>query len=330
MSTQTLEPAGPSQTKNSPTRTTLMQWAGKYSVYLALAALILVNLATTNGFATVFTLQSILFGAAPIILIAVGQTLVIGTGGIDLSVGSVMALSSAVIALYLGYGEVAAIIIAVLAAALIGAFNGSLIAFLKINPLITGLGLLVAVRGLAQAISGGSRSGIPPGGLFTWLGTTAWFGIPAVALFAFAIAGVVALLVRRTTFGRYALFAGSNRDAAFLAGTPRNTMLVSIYTLSAALAGVAGVMASARIGASDPSFIGINFELTAIAAVVIGGTPLIGGRISVLGTVAAALFLQLIDTTFVMNNINFAYAQVLKAALIVGALYLQRSWKDTR
>ncbi|MUN62898.1 ABC transporter permease [Kocuria sediminis] len=330
MTTQTQEQTAPGQTQKPPRHGTALEWAGKYSVYLALVALVLVNLVVTNGFASVLTLENILFGAAPIILIAVGQTLAIGTGGIDLSVGSVMAFSSAVIALYLGYGEVAALIIAVLAAALIGTFNGSLIAFLKINPLITGLGLLVAVRGLAQAVSGGSRNSIPPGGLFTWLGTAAWSGIPAVAVIAFAVAGIVALLVRRTTFGRYALFAGSNRDAAFLTGTPRNTMLVSIYTLSATLAGIAGVMASARIGASDPSFIGINLELTAIAAVVIGGTPLVGGRITVLGTVAAALFLQLIDTTFVMNDINFAYAQILKAALIVAALYLQRSWKDAR
>jgi ribose/xylose/arabinose/galactoside ABC-type transport system permease subunit len=90
------------------------------------------------------------------------------------------------------------------------------------------------------------------------------------------------------------------------------------------------VMVSARIGASDPSFIGLNLELTAIAAVVIGGTPLAGGRIAILGTVTAALFLQLIDTTFIMHNLNFAFAQILKAVLIVAALYLQRSWKDSR
>ncbi|KRF06350.1 ATPase [Arthrobacter sp. Soil782] len=316
--------------KTTPGASHLLNWAGKYSVYLALVALFVFNLVATDGFASTFTLQNLLFSAAPIILIAVGQTLAIGTGGIDLSVGSVMALSSATVALYLGYGEVAAIIIAVAAAALIGVFNGSLIAFARINPLITGLGLLVAVRGLAQAVSGGSRSSIPPGGVFTWIGNASFLGIPVVALFALAAAGAVALLVRRTTFGRYALFAGSNREAAFLAGTPRNITLLAIYTLSAAFAGIAGVMVSARIGASDPSFIGINLELTAIAAVVIGGTPLVGGRISILGTVAAALFLQLIDTTFVMQDINFAFAQVLKAILIIAALYLQRTRKDAR
>lgn len=330
MSTQTREPVVRDPKPRPARGTTAVQWASTYSVYLALVALVVFNLVATNGFASLFTMQNILFAAAPIILIGVGQTLAIGTGGIDLSVGSVMALSSAVIALYLGYGEAAAIIVAVAAAALIGAFNGSLITFLKINPLISGLGLLVAVRGLAQALSGGSRTNIPDGGLTTWLGTASFLGIPAVAAFALLTAGVVALLVRRTTFGRYALFAGSNREAAYLTGTPRNTTLMAIYTLSALLAGIAGVMVSARIGASDPSFIGLNLELTAIAAVVIGGTPLAGGRIAILGTVTAALFLQLIDTTFIMHNLNFAFAQILKAVLIVAALYLQRSWKDSR
>lgn len=329
MSTATQPTAARREKQNQPFGQRMAGWASRYSVYAALIALFVFNLVATEGFATAFTFQNLLFSAAPIIMIAVGQSLAIGTGGIDLSVGSVMAFGSATIALYLGYGGVAAIIIAVAAAALIGLFNGSLIAFARINPLITGLGLLVAVRGLAQALTGGSRSSIPAGGIFTWIGNASFLGVPVVALFAFAVAGLVALLVRRTTFGRYALFAGSNREAAFLAGTPRNTTLLAIYTLSAAFAGIAGVMISARIGASDPSFIGLNFELTAIAAVVIGGTPLAGGRISILGTVAAAIFLQLIDTTFVMQGINFAFAQVLKAALIIVALYLQQSRKDT-
>ncbi|WP_271985550.1 ABC transporter permease [Pseudoclavibacter terrae] len=330
MSTQT-SPAGTTGAVRGPTPgKTLATWASKYSVYAALVLLFMFNLVATEGFASAFTFQNLLFSAAPIIMIAVGQTLAIGTGGIDLSVGSVMALASATVALYLGYGEVAAILITIAAAALVGLFNGSLIAFARINPLITGLGLLVAVRGFAQAVSGGSRSTIPAGGVFTWIGNATFLGIPVVALFALAVAGAIAIVVRSTAFGRYALFTGSNRSAAYLAGTPRNATLLTIYTISAALAGIAGLMVSARIGASDPSFIGLNFELTAIAAVVIGGTPLVGGRISVPGTVAAAIFLQLIDTTFVMRGIDFAFAQVLKAVLIIAALYLQQSRKDTR
>ena len=301
-----------------------------YTVYIALVVLVVYNLIATAGFASAGTMQNLLFAAAPIVLIAVGQTLAIGTGGIDLSVGSVMALSSAILAMYLGYGEAVALLAGVLVAAVLGMLNGTLIAYLRINPLIMSLGLLVAVRGLAQALSGGSRSPIPGGGLFGWLGNGSILGIPAVAVIAGIVALLIWLLVRKTTFGRYALFAGSNRAAAHLAGTPRNGMLIAIYGISAGLAGLAGVFVSARIGAADPSFIGLHLELTAIAAVVIGGTPLIGGRINIGGTVAAAAFLQVLDTTFVMNNLDFAYAQILKAVLIVVALFLQRAGKDAR
>jgi ribose transport system permease protein len=314
----------------APRRDTPLVWVTKYSVYTALVVLLVFNLVATPGFTSGATIANYLFAAAPIVLIAVGQSLAIATGGIDLSVGSVMALSSALIALYLGYGEAGAVVVAVGVAMLVGAANGSLIAFLRINPLITGLGLLVAARGLAQAVTGGSRTSIPPGGLFSWLGSARVLGVPVVALVALVVAAVVAFAVRRTVFGRSVLYVGSNRDAAYLAGIARNPMLVTVYAVSGLLAGVAGVMVSARIGASDPSFIGINLELTAIAAVVVGGTPLSGGRITVLGTVVAALFLQLIDTTFVMHDLNFAYAQILKALLIVGALYLQRTVKAAR
>lgn len=330
MSTQVQTPHALPVDRTNDRGRNILGWASKNAVYVALVALFIFNLIATRGFASAFTLQNLLFSAAPLILIAVGQTLVIGTGGIDLSVGSVMAFSSATIALYLGYGETATLLIAIAAAAAIGLVNGSLIAFARINPLITGLGLLVAVRGLAQAISGGSRSPIPSGGMFSEIGNASVMGIPGVALLALAATAVFIVVVRRTTFGRYALFAGSNRSAAFLAGTPRNSTLIGVYVASATLAGIAGVMVSARIGASDPSFIGINFELTAIAAVVIGGTPLAGGRMSILGAAAAAVFLQLIDTTFVMQGINPAFSQVLKAVLIIVALYMQRSRKDTR
>ncbi|MDQ0867490.1 ABC transporter permease [Arthrobacter globiformis] len=330
MTAQTQAPVPAAARETRPGTAQALAWSRRNTVYVALAALMAFNLIATSGFANVWTIQNLLFTAAPIILIAVGQTLAIGTGGIDLSVGSVMALASAVIAQYLGYGEPAALLAAVAAAGLIGAINGSLITFLRINPLITGLGLLVAVRGLAQALTGGARSDLPFEGFFSWLGTASVAGIPVVALAAGGIAVAVAVAIRRTAFGRYALFAGSNRTAAFLAGTPRLSTLMTIYILSAVLAGIAGVMVSDRIGASDPSFIGVNFELTAIAAVVIGGTPLAGGKISIPGAVAAAVFLQLIDTTFVMHDLNFAFAQILKAILIVAALYLQRSAKESR
>jgi ribose/xylose/arabinose/galactoside ABC-type transport system permease subunit len=130
--------------------------------------------------------------------------------------------------------------------------------------------------------------------------------------------------VRRTTFGRYVLAIGGNRAASYLSGHPVRAVLVAVYAISAALATVAGVLATARLSAGDPSTIGILIELDAIAAVVVGGTPLSGGKVSVAGTVMGALVMAVITATFIMNDLPFTYAQILKAVIILLAVYIQR------
>lgn len=297
----------------------------EHSVYLALAALVLFNLIATPGFSNPLAARSLLFEAAPIVLIALGQNLAIATRGIDLSVGSVMALASASVAVLLPYGLTTALIGSVAVGAVVGLCNGFLVAVLAIDPLISGLALLVATRGLAQALLGGSRVTLPEAPAFDLMGTSTLGPIPIVMLIALALAAAVAFIVRRTTFGRYAILVGASRGAAFLAGIPVRRTLFLVYALSGTLAGLAGLFASARLGASDPNYVGVNFELDAIAASVIGGTPLSGGRISIVGAVFGVLLLQVLDASFIMNNISFTYAQILKAVFIVVALYLQRS-----
>ena len=303
----------------------ILRWLRGRSVYVAFAALVILNLLITPGFRNPFVARSLLFEAAPIILIALGQSLAIGTRGIDLSVGSTMALASAAVGLMLAHGQPEAALAGIAVGLAVGAFNGCLVAFLRIDPLISGLSLLVAARGLAQALLGGSRVSLPGNGLFSTLSLAAIGGMPVVALIALAFAAVMAVLVRNTLFGRFAIFAGSSRTAAFLAGVPVRRTLALVYACSGCLAGIAGVFATARLGAADPNYIGVNFELDAIAAAVIGGTPLSGGRISILGSVFGVLLLQVLDATFIMNDINFNYAQILKAVFIVAALYLQRA-----
>ncbi|WP_321815436.1 MULTISPECIES: ABC transporter permease [unclassified Paraburkholderia] len=297
----------------------------EHSVYFALAALVLFNLAVTPGFSNPFAARSLLFEAAPIVLIALGQNLAIATRGIDLSVGSVMALASASIAVFLPYGVGTALVGAVAVGTVAGLCNGALVALLAIDPLISGLALLVAARGLAQALLGGSRVNLPEAPAFDVLGAFALGPVPMVMLIALALAAVVAFVVRRTTFGRYTILVGASRSAAFLAGIPVRRTLFLVYAVSGTLAGLAGLFASSRLGAADPNYVGVNFELDAIAASVIGGTPLSGGRISIVGAVFGVLLLQVLDASFIMNNISFTYAQILKAVFIVVALYLQRS-----
>jgi ribose/xylose/arabinose/galactoside ABC-type transport system permease subunit len=320
----------PSQTSASGwaawrTRNPLMATIRAQSVYLAFFILIAIDLAVTPGFRNIFVLRNLLFGATPIILITLGQSLAIGTRGIDLSVGSVMGLSAAVIALALPAGQGTALFAGLGAGLLVGLFNGGLIAGLGINPLISSLALLVAARGFAEALLDGSRVNLPQSGLFDVLGVNAYGDIPVITFAALIIVALVVVMVRKTIFGRYVIFTGANLPAARLAGMPTRRTLFMVYGISGLLAGLAGAFAAARLGAADPNYIGLNDELDSIAAAVIGGTPLSGGRISIIGGVVGVLLLQVLDASFIMNDINFTYAQILKALFIVGALYLQRA-----
>ena len=298
-------------------------WARDHGVYVAFAALVLFNVIFTTNFATTATLFNLLIQVAPVLIVSLGMALVIGTEGVDLSVGAVMALASAIVPLYLGYGWPVAVLIALVVGTLAGALNGTLVAFVGIQPIIATLALFVGGRGLAQVMVGGQLQIISDPS-FVALGRAEVLGIPVTVIVAAVLAIAVGFLVQRTTFGRYLLAVGGNRTASFLSGHPVRAVLVVVYAISGALATIAGVLATARLSAGDPSTIGLLVELDAIAAVVIGGTPLSGGKVSILGTVTGALVMQVITATFIMNNLPFTYAQILKAVVILLAVYIQR------
>jgi ribose/xylose/arabinose/galactoside ABC-type transport system permease subunit len=300
-----------------------VDWARDHGVYVAFAALVLFNVIFTTNFATTATLFNLLIQVAPVLIVSLGMALVIGTEGIDLSVGAVMAIASAIVPLYLGYGWPVAVLIALVVGTLAGALNGSLVAFIGIQPIIATLALFVGGRGLAQVMVGGQLQIISDPS-FVALGRAEVLGIPVTVFVAGVLAIAVGFLVRRTTFGRYLLAIGGNRAASFLSGHPVRAVLVAVYAISGALATIAGVLATARLSAGDPSTIGLLVELDAIAAVVIGGTPLSGGKVSIVGTVTGALVMQVINATFIMNDLPFTYAQILKAVVILLAVYIQR------
>jgi galactofuranose transport system permease protein len=285
--------------------------------------LVLFNAVFTTNFATTATLFNLLIQVAPVLIVSLGMALVIGTEGIDLSVGSVMAIASAIVPLYLGYGWPVAVLIALVVGTLAGALNGSLVAFVGMQPIIATLALFVGGRGLAQVLVGGQLQIISDPS-FLALGQAEVLGIPLPVIIAGVLALIVGFVVRRTTFGRYVLAIGGNRAASYLSGHPVRAVLVAVYAISAALATIAGVLATARLSAGDPSTIGILIELDAIAAVVVGGTPLSGGKVSVAGTVMGALVMAVITATFIMNDLPFTYAQILKAVIILLAVYIQR------
>ena len=289
-----------------------------------LLLLITLNVLFTPHFATTSNVWNVLLQVATVVLVAIGMTFVIGSGGIDLSVGSVMALAGAIAAVTLGYGVLLAAGAAFAGATLVGILNGTLIARLRVQPIVVTLATLIACRGLAQVISHEGELVTIDDPSMLLLGRGHLGPVPVPVLVALvAVSGAVYLL-RLTPFARYVLAVGGNREAARLAGVPVQGTLVTVYAMSAALAAVAGLVVAARLGASDAAKIGQNMELDAIAAVVVGGTALSGGRATVLGTIAGALIMQVIATSFNMLLVPYAWSLALKAAIILIAVYVQR------
>jgi galactofuranose transport system permease protein len=305
-------------------RARIADYAPTYGALAALVLLLVINSVFTPNFFDVNNFRNILLQVAPTVLVAVGMTLVIATGGIDLSVGSLMAIASAVAATQLDRGAGVAVLLALVVATGFGAFNGALISGFRIQPIIVTLALLISGRGVAQVISRGGQLIPFENPSFEYLGKGVLAGVPVQVIVMVLAVAVAFFLMRATAFGRYVVAVGGNEAAARLAGIKIHRTKIMVYALSGLLAGLAGLIATARLGASDAQKVGINIELDAIAATVVGGTPLTGGRATVLGTLVGALIMQVITTGFVMNGISYAWSLVIKAAIIIIAVYIQR------
>jgi ribose transport system permease protein len=301
-------------------------WLPAYGVYAAIVLLVLYNIAFTPNFLAWSNLRIQLIQVAPIVIVALGMALVIGTEGIDLSVGSVMALAAALIPLYLGYGVVAAIAVSLIAGVVVGFVNGTLVARVGLQPIVATLALFVGGRGLALVISGGQLKDVRDANLL-FLGSGDLLGLPVLVWIAAALVLIIAFVVRRTVFGRRLLAIGGNRASAELAGLPVRRVLITVYIVCSVLAAIAGVLAVARIQSSDASAVGLLIELSAITAVVVGGTPLTGGRVRVLGTVAGALLMQLVVATMIKHNLQPSITEMAQAVIILVAVYVARERK---
>jgi ribose/xylose/arabinose/galactoside ABC-type transport system permease subunit len=301
-------------------------WLPRYGVYLAILLLVLYNICFTPYFLTWSNVRIQLIQVAPVVIVALGMALVIGTEGIDLSVGSVMALAAAFIPLYLGYGVVAAIVVSLIAGAAVGLINGVLVARVGLQPIVATLALFVGGRGLAVVISKGQLKDVHDPDLL-YLGSGDLLRIPVLVWIAAALVLVVAFVVRRTVFGRRLLAIGGNRPATELAGLPVKRVLITVYVLCSVLASIAGLLSVARIQSSDASSVGLLIELSAITAVVVGGTPLTGGRVRVVGTVAGALLMQLVIATMIKHDLPPSTTEMVQAVIILIAVYVARERK---
>ncbi|WP_433430199.1 ABC transporter permease [Nonomuraea sp. CA-141351] len=294
---------------------------------VALGLLAVAGLVTVpDTFATASNLVSILSLAATIGVITVGATFVIIGGGIDLSVGAVMALASvwATTLATQSYGPFVMIICAVLVGTGAGLINGLLIAYGRLVPFIATLAMLVAARGLAQRMSDRKTQLVQQGNeAIVDLSTTRVLGIPLL-VYVFAVVVVLGwVLLNRTTFGRRTYAVGGNPEAARLAGIDvrRHTML--LYALSGLCCGIAAVLIMARTTTGSSTH-GDLYELDAIAAVIIGGTLLTGGRGTIIGSILGLLIFTLITNLFILNGLNTSDQLIAKGLIIVVAVLLQR------
>ncbi|QYC44707.1 Ribose transport system permease protein RbsC [Nonomuraea coxensis DSM 45129] len=294
---------------------------------VALAILVVVGLVTRpENFATTSNLVSILSLAATIGVITVGATFVIIGGGIDLSVGAVMALASvwATTLATQSYGPWVMAICAILVGTGAGLVSGWLIAYGRLVPFIATLAMLVAARGLAQRMSDRRTQLVQPdNAALVELSTTRVLGVP---LLVYIFALVVALgwvVLNRTTFGRRTYAVGGNPEAARLAGIDvrRHTML--LYALSGLCCGIAAILIMARTTTGSSTH-GDLYELDAIAAVIIGGTLLTGGRGTIIGSILGLLIFTLITNLFILNGLDTSDQLIAKGLIIVVAVLLQR------
>lgn len=325
-------PAAPARTSGG-----LGRLLARHGALVGLILLVLFNLAFTPNFLSWQTLNVNLTQVAAIVIVAVGMTLVIATGGIDLSVGSLMAISGALAPLIL-LGQILpmphpllavalAFVLPVLVAGAFGWFNGFLITRYRIQPIVATLVLFIAGRGIAQVVTNGNLQ-VFRNPEFQVIGLGRLFGIPVQVILMLILVAGAAWMLRRTLFGRQILAVGGNEQAARLAGIPVASVKRRVYLISGLCAGLAGLVVIAINSASDANLIGLGMELDAIAAVAVGGTLLAGGRASITGTLLGALIIQLVRYTLLANGVPDSAALVAKAGLIVLAVWLQQGRKS--
>ena len=302
------------------------------SIALFFALVVILFSVLTDGFLSLGNILNILRQSAPLLMVACAMTLVITTGGIDLSVGSILALVSALTAILIqaGLPWVVVVVLMLAGGALIGALQGFLIAYETIPAFIVTLAGLSIIRGIALLMTGGYSIPIPSTLSFVELGR-GWFGgIPVPALIAAAVLLVGLVLFNQTPFGRYVTGIGANAEAVRRAGVNTRAVTLGVYVLTGTMAALAGIVLAARLG-SGSSNAGQGFELDVIAAVVLGGTSLFGGRGTMLGTILGALTVAVIGNGLILAHLSPFLTPIITGSIILIAIWMNfRIFRGTR
>ncbi|QYR20194.1 ribose ABC transporter permease [Paenibacillus sp. sptzw28] len=294
---------------------------------IGLLLIIVVLSVTADNFLSVDNLLNVLRQVSINALIAFGMTFVILTGGIDLSVGSILALSSAVAAGLMAGGTDTwiAVIAGLGAGMLMGAINGALVAKGRLAPFIVTLATMTVFRGFTLVYTDGR----PITGLnkdFAAFGKGYFLQIPMPIIWMVIAFAVLYIVLKHTTFGRRVYAIGSNEEATWLSGISTSKVKIMVYSISGLLAAVSGIILTSRLNSAQPTA-GASYELDAIAAVVLGGTSLSGGRGRIVGTLIGAVIIGVLDNGLNLLNVSSFYQQVVKGAVILIAVLFDRSKK---
>jgi ribose transport system permease protein len=303
------------------TRTTdWARWWDRVGILAVLVALVILMAIIAPNFVSVSNLLDVTRATSINAIIAAGMTFVILAAGIDLSVGSIVAVSgvASVLVAIAGAPAVVAVIVGVVAGALAGYFNGILTAYLSLAAFIVTLGSMTFLRGLAYTLTGGEPV-VANLLSFRGIGNGYLAGIPAPVVVMVLVYAGAWFTLEHTRYGRHVYAVGGNADAARLAGIEVKRVLTSVYVLSGACAGLAGVIFAARVVSAQP-IAGTGYELNAIAAVVLGGTSLVGGRGRLIGTLIGALILGVLNNGLILMNVSSFTQQVIVGLVIIAAV----------
>lgn len=323
--------AGGARGRGALYTTRVLPWLQRYGSFLALVILVIVTSLVSPNFLTELNirlqLQTFCLSYA---LIGVGQALVILTGGIDLSVGAVLAVGSCAAAVLMnnGYGPVAAFALPMLLCAALGGFSGVVITKTGIQPIVVTLAVMIAARGLAETIASAGVTYIQDQNFITYA-TTNYGPIPFLGLIPMSVilTAVVYLaagfFLARTVAGRYIFAVGGNERATRLAGIPVDRVKILVYVVSGLLAGLAGVLYASHNSTADPFNDGLYFELQSIAMVVVGGTSLLGGRGGIGRTLIGGLILTVLYALFIQAGWPTQTQLIANGVIVAGAVILQ-------
>jgi simple sugar transport system permease protein len=315
-------------------------WSALVWPLAGLALLLLFNLVFTQGFFRLETKEGHLYGSlidilnhgSKVMLLSLGMTLVIATAGVDLSVGALMAIAGAIMAKLFVAASVPFIfvlIIPIVVVTVLGYFSGLLVTAFRLQPIVATLILMVSGRGVAELITNSTIINFHSE-VLEFIGNGHLLALPFPVVLSMAMLAITALLTRKTAVGLFIESVGDNQDASRYAGVGSSTVKWLVYAFSGLCAGLAGLVAASNIKAADSDHAGLYLELDAIIAVVIGGTPLTGGRFNLVGSIVGALFIQTLTTTMYMRGVSPDVAPAYKGlamllvCLIQSAVFRQK------